>query len=182
MTKVIDDRSRQRDTVYMKMAHDISELSKDENTHIGCVIVANDGTPVSWGYNGAISGCNDILIPHSREVQSVSYRRVTKDGTECITLDLNKYPFMSHAEANAIYFADRNKLVGSTLYITAYPCKECAKAITRAGVDRVVITTPTTVDDASSIEKVNHESECIMAQKHIELTVDGYDIQLLPSE
>lgn len=172
----------ERDNVYMKMAHDISALSKDKNTHIGCMIVAADGTPVSWGYNGAIAGCNDLLIPHSREVQPVSYRRITKDGTEVITLDLNKYPFMSHAEANAIYFADRNKLVGSTLYVTAYPCGECAKAITRAGISRVVIKTPTSVDSASSIEEVNHESECIMAQKNITLTVDGYDIQLLPSE
>jgi dCMP deaminase len=168
----------ERDIVYMKMARDISNLSKDKNTHIGCMIVASDGTPVSWGYNGAIAGCNDVLIPHSREIEPVSYRRVTNNGTETITLDLNKYPFMSHAEANAIYFADRNKLIGSTLYVTAYPCIECAKAITRAGIKRVVIETPSIVDSTSSIEEVNYKSECIMAQKNITLTVDGNDIQL----
>lgn len=173
--------NKKRDSVYMKMAHDISELSKDQNTQIGCMIVAKDGTPVSWGYNGAIAGINDSLIPHSREVQSVSYKRVTEKGTEVISLELNKYPFMSHAEANALYFADREKLVGSTLYVTAYPCSECAKAIARAGISRVVIETPASVDDASSISEVNPESECIMAQKNIKLTVDGNGILLRAS-
>lgn len=89
---------------------------------------------------------------------------------------------MSHAEANAIYFADRNKLIGSTLYVTSYPCCECAKAITRAGISRVVIDTPTLIDNGSSIEEINYEGECIMAQKNITLTVNGKDIQLLLSE
>lgn len=171
-----------RDKVYMNMARDISDLSKDKNTHIGCVIVAKDKTPVSWGYNGAIAGWNDILIPHSRDVQPVSYKRVTEDGEETITVDLNKYPFMSHAEANAIYFADRDKLKGSTLYVTAYPCEECAKAIARAGIKRVVIDTPANIEGGSSIQEVNYTSECIMAQSKITLTVNGKDIQLLPAE
>lgn len=178
MTKKTDDIHR--DNVYMDMAVNASRLSKDEDTNIGCIIIANDKTPVSWGYNGAISGWNDILIPHSRENKSVLYKRIYDGNEEIIDVDINKYPFMSHAEANAIYFADREKLEGSTLYVTAYPCEECAKAIARAKIKRVVVRTPETIDSTSSIKPVNYVSECILAQSNITLTVDGKDIQLKP--
>ena len=59
---MITERQDQKDAVYSSMAREISKLSKDENTKIGAVIVAKDGTPISWGYNGTVSGFDDSGI------------------------------------------------------------------------------------------------------------------------
>jgi dCMP deaminase len=69
----------------------------------------------------------------------------------------NKYPFMSHAESNAIFYGDKTKLVGSTIYVTGFPCENCALQIARAKIARVVVTD--TINDANSNSKQVTRSE-----------------------
>ena len=75
ITPMMQECTRQllKDEVYLNMVKEVAKLSKDKNTHIGALIVAQDGTPVSWGYNGAVSGFNDAMIPHSREKETLTY-------------------------------------------------------------------------------------------------------------
>lgn len=176
---MINERQDQKDAVYSSMAREISKLSKDENTKIGAVIVAKDGTPISWGYNGTVSGFDDLLVPHSREVKTLQCA-ITDDNTSEVTthtFESNKYPFMSHAESNAIFYGDRSKLVGATIYVTGFPCENCALQIARAKIVRVVVTD--TINDANStVNKNNNNSMFILAQHNIRLTMGGKNYTL----
>jgi len=177
-----DQRRAQKDSVYMDMAEKISELSRDNNTKIGCMIVAEDGSPVSWGYNGTMAGINDSSIPHSREEKEVCYLKIDKnDLPKHHSVLTNKYPWMRHAERNAIKYAiDPSKLKGATLYVNAYPCEACAIEIADSGIKRVVVRTTTHIDANSSIRNDRSLSEAIMAQKHMQVSVDGIEYTLIP--
>ncbi len=104
------------DTYFMMIAEVVSLRSHDEETQIGCVIVSPDGRILSTGYNGFPPGFPDEDLPATRP---------------------EKYPYMVHAEINAIASAGRN-LRGSTMYCTLTPCKDCVKAVITAGIKRLV--------------------------------------------
>lgn len=177
---MINERQDQKDAVYSNMAREISKLSKDKNTQLGAVIVASDGTPVSWGYNGTVSGFNDSIVPHSRDTETLRYMVLDED-TSNITVyafESNKYPFMSHAESNAIFFGHKDKLIGSTIYVTGFPCETCALQIARAQIARVVVT-DTITDSNSTVNKDNHKSMFIFSQNNMKLTVEGKHYKLL---
>ena len=96
--------------------------SKDPNTQVGACIVGKDHRILSMGYNGFPNGCKDEDFPWARE------------GDDLET----KYPFVTHSELNAILNYRGGNLEGTTLYVSLFPCNECAKAIIQAGIRRVV--------------------------------------------
>lgn len=99
--------------------------SKDPSTQVGACIVSKDNRILSIGYNGAPNGFNDDQFPWNRE-------------GEC--RNDTKYPYVCHAELNAIlnYSGSRKDLVGSRIYVDLFPCNECAKVIIQAGISEVV--------------------------------------------
>ena len=111
--------------VYMAMAKLISKRSKDPNTQVGAVIVSKDDRILSAGYHGFPNGCSDDECPWAR---SAKHEYDTK------------YPYVVHAELNAIlnFRGDNKAFEGSTLYVTLFPCHECAKAIIQSGITRLV--------------------------------------------
>ena len=111
--------------VYMAMAKLISKRSKDPNTQVGAIIVSKDDRILSVGYNGLPNGCSDDEFPWARSAKC-----------EYDT----KYPYVVHAELNAIlnFRGDNKAFEGSTLYVTLFPCHECAKAIIQSGITRLV--------------------------------------------
>lgn len=111
--------------IYMAMAKLISKRSKDPNTQVGAVIVSKEDRILSVGYNGFPNRCSDDVFPWAREAES-----------EYDT----KYPYVVHAELNAIinFRGDNKALEGSTLYVTLFPCHECTKAIIQSGISRIV--------------------------------------------
>ena len=111
------------DEYFMGLAMFSAQRSKDPSTQVGACIVSKDNKIISVGYNGMPTGCIDELMPWSREGES--------------SLD-TKYPFVCHAELNAILNSNMGNLSGSTLYVTLYPCNECAKAIIQSGIKRIV--------------------------------------------
>lgn len=96
--------------------------SKDPNTQVGACIVGTDHRILSMGYNGFPNGLSDEDFPWDREGD---------------VLD-TKYPFVTHSELNAILNYRGGSLEGSTLYVSLFPCNECAKAIIQAGIRTVV--------------------------------------------
>ena len=114
-----------KSNVYMAMAKLISKRSKDPNTQVGAVIVSSDDRILSVGYNGFPNGCSDDEFPWARSAKR-----------EYDT----KYPYVVHAELNAIlnFRGDNKAFEGSTLYVTLFPCHECAKAIIQSGITRLV--------------------------------------------
>lgn len=111
------------DEYFMGIAMLSAERSKDNNTQVGACIVNRENKIVSVGYNGMPTGCSDDEMPWERSAES--------------PLD-TKYPFVCHAELNAILNCNIGNLSGCTLYVTLFPCNECAKAIIQSGIKRVV--------------------------------------------
>lgn len=107
--------------VFMDEATRISKKSNDPNTQVGCVIVKDDQI-VSTGYN-CLQDCLNIN----------EYPIDVRDGAYFST----KYPFMLHSEAMAIIDA-KSDLSQASMYVTLFPCHECAKLIIRAGIKEVV--------------------------------------------
>lgn len=106
---------------FMGLAHLSGLRSKDPNTQVGAVIVDENNRVVSIGYNGFPSGVSDDEFPWGRE-----------GGV----LD-TKYAFVVHAELNAILNSQRS-VRGCSLYVSLFPCNECAKAIIQAGIKRII--------------------------------------------
>lgn len=110
------------DEYFMGIALLSGERSKDPNTQVGACIVGADNRILSVGYNGFPNGCSDELFPWAR------------DGEELNT----KYPFVAHSELNAILNYRGGNLEGAKLYVSLFPCNECAKAIIQAGIKTVI--------------------------------------------
>ena len=108
------------DEYFMGVAKLAARRSKDPNTQVGACIVSQEDIIISTGYNGMPKGCSDDEFPWERE------------GEE------TKYPYVVHAELNAILNANGRDLRGSRLYVALFPCNECAKAIIQSGVKEVV--------------------------------------------
>jgi dCMP deaminase len=108
------------DEYFMGVAKLAARRSKDPSTQVGACIVSQDNIIISTGYNGMPKGCSDDEFPWDRE------------GAE------TKYPYVVHAELNAILNANGRDLRGSRVYVALFPCNECAKAIIQSGVKEVV--------------------------------------------
>ena len=167
------DREQLKHDTYLGIAKNISELSRDKNTQVGAVIVAGDGSSVSWGYNGTIPGFPDDEIPHSRELQELEY---IEDGV-VHAFSANKYPFMEHAEANAIDAGDPIKMRGSTIYVTHMPCSSCARKIAKHGIKTVCVADHSTAIN-SSVGADDDITKFIFNTADIHLYVGGKQIHL----
>ena len=108
------------DEYFMGVAMLAARRSKDPSTQVGACIVSQDNIIISTGYNGMPKGCSDDEYPWEREG------------------DVTKYPFVVHAELNAVLNANGRDLRGSKLYVALFPCNECAKAIIQSGVKEVL--------------------------------------------
>ena len=108
------------DEYFMGIAMLAAKRSKDPSTQVGACIVSQDNIIISIGYNGMPKGCSDDEFPWDR------------------TGEETKYPYVVHAELNAILNASGRDLRGSRLYVALFPCNECAKAIIQSGVKEVL--------------------------------------------
>lgn len=133
-----------KDKVFLNMATEISKLSKDEDTKVGAVIVDEDGKVVSMGYNGypsnfgVVNNKVDLDFPHSRKEQNLElindYSFIDIDKK----FKSNKHPYMVHSEINCILTtSDNNRLKNATIYVTHYPCSNCACMIAQSGIKTV---------------------------------------------
>ena len=109
------------DQYFMGVAKLSALRSKDPSTQVGACIVNSDLRIVGIGYNGMPSGAKDDEFPW---VNIGEY------------LD-TKYPYVVHAEANAILNATQS-LKGSSIYVTLFPCNECTKLIIQSGIKEIV--------------------------------------------
>ena len=110
------------DEYFMGIANLSGLRSKDPNTQVGACIVSDDNKILSMGYNGFPNGCSDDSFPWNREGDPLD----------------NKYFYTTHSELNAILNYRGGSLEGSKLYVSLFPCNECAKAIIQAGIKEVI--------------------------------------------
>lgn len=109
------------DQYFMGVAKLSALRSKDPSTQVGACIINSDRRIVGIGYNGLPKGCEDSDFPWGSQ----------GEFTE------TKYPYVVHAEANAILNATQN-LKGSSIYVTLFPCNECTKLIIQSGIREIV--------------------------------------------
>ena len=108
------------DEYFMGVAMLSAMRSQDPNTQVGACIVSEEHKILSMGYNGFPLGCSDDEFPWNREGED------------------NKYFYTTHSELNAILNYRGGSLEGATIYVTLFPCNECAKAIIQSGIREVV--------------------------------------------
>ena len=128
----------------MSVAFLSAQRSKDPNKQVGACIVGKDKLILGEGYNGFPRGCPDNALPWSK-------KSANDDPLE------TKYAYVCHAEMNAIMNKNSASVAGGSLFVTMYPCNECAKLVIQAGIKEVVYyegkisgtrETPTTPGDA----------------------------------
>ena len=119
------DRYLKWDDYFMSVAFLSAQRSKDPNKQVGAVIVGPDKVIMGVGYNGFPRGCSDSDLPWAK-------KSTNDDAME------TKYAYVCHAEMNAIMNKNSQSLHGATVYVTMYPCNECAKLIIQSGIKEVV--------------------------------------------
>lgn len=110
------------DEYFMSVAYLASMRSKDPNTQVGACIVDANNKILSMGYNGFPVGCSDDEFPWNRDGEPFD----------------SKYFYVTHSELNAILNYRGGSLEGAKLYVTLFPCNECAKACIQAGIKTIV--------------------------------------------
>lgn len=110
------------DEYFMGVALLSARRSKDPNTQVGACIVNEQNKIVGTGYNGLPIGCSDEDFPWE------------KNGDFLQT----KYPYVCHAELNAILNNIGMNLAGCRIYTALFPCNECTKAIIQSGIKEVI--------------------------------------------
>lgn len=108
---------------FMAIAQLSAKRSKDPSTQVGACVVNANKRIIGIGYNGFPIGCSDDELPWGREGDFLD----------------TKYPFVCHAEMNAITNAtNKPDLEGASMYVSLFPCNECAKLIVQVGISQVV--------------------------------------------
>ena len=110
------------DEYFMAAAKLAGMRSKDPNSQVGSCIVSEDHRILSIGYNGFPRGCSDETFPWAREGDDLD----------------KKYFYVVHSEMNAILNYSGTSLKGATLYVSLFPCNECAKAIIQSGIRTLI--------------------------------------------
>ena len=129
MEKVIDWKG-----YFMSLAHLSAMRSKDPNTKVGAVIVDDKNRIASIGYNGMPTGCSDYEFPWEREGDFLN----------------TKYAYVVHAELNAILNSSKS-VRDCTIYVSLFPCNECAKAIIQSGIKKIVYESDKYADSENTI-------------------------------
>ncbi|WP_418740243.1 deoxycytidylate deaminase [Enorma sp.] len=112
------------DEFFMRVALAASMRSKDPNTQVGACIADTNHRILSVGYNGTPSALTDDEFPWG----------VSDDPL------MDKHSYVVHAEANAVlnYRGSLKDMSGATVYVTLFPCNECAKILAQVGIGEVV--------------------------------------------
>lgn len=129
------------DEYFMGQALEVSMRSKDPSTQVGACIANDEHKQVSVGYNGLTIGMDDD------EFYWNSPGELTGD------IYTTKNPWVAHAEINAILNCKGARLEGTTIYVTLFPCYECAKSIIQVGIKKVIYLRMYSNDDSVQIAK-----------------------------
>ena len=154
------------DEYFMGVAMLAARRSKDPNTQVGACIVSQDNIIISTGYNGMPKGCSDDEFPWSRT------------GAENET----KYPYVVHAELNAILNANGRDLRNSRIYVALFPCNECAKAIIQSGIREIVYLSDKYKDTMGNFASKKMLDAAGVKYTRLQSRVGSITLDLIPEE
>ena len=143
------------DEFFMGIAKLSAGRSKDPSTQVGACIVSGDNRILSIGYNGAPNGFSDEQFPWGREGENLD----------------TKYPYVCHAELNAIlnYRGSKKDLESAKIYVDLFPCNECAKIIIQSGIKEVIYLSDKYANCENNIASRRLFDECGVTYKKIQL-------------
>lgn len=143
------------DEYFMAIAKLSAMRSKDPSTQVGACIVSNDNRILSIGYNGAPNGFDDNIFPWGREGENLN----------------TKYPYVCHAELNAIlnYRGSKKDLESAKIYVDLFPCNECAKIIIQSGIKEVIYLSDKYATSENNIASRRLFDECNVKYSKINL-------------
>jgi dCMP deaminase len=110
------------DDYFMAVALLSAQRSKDPNTQVGACVANSQNKIVGVGYNGFPWGCSDDDLPWARSGDLLD----------------TKYPYVCHAELNAVLNSISRDLRGCRIYVGLFPCNECTKVIIQAGIEEII--------------------------------------------
>ncbi len=152
------------DEYFMGIAMLASKRSKDPNTQVGACIVSQDNIIISTGYNGMPKGCSDDEYPWDRE------------GVD------TKYPYVVHAELNAVLNANGRDLRGSKIYVALFPCNECAKAIIQSGVKEIYYLSDKYSDSMSTLASKRMLDSAGVKYTQLRTKIEYLTLDFIPEE
>ena len=91
----------------------------------------------------------------------------TRDGKNLDT----KYPYVCHAELNAIlnYRGSKKDLEDARIYVDLFPCNECAKIIIQSGIKEVIYLSDKYANSENNIASRKLFDECGVQYNKIKL-------------
>lgn len=110
------------DDFFMGLALLAAQRSKDPNTQVGACIVDQNNRVISIGYNGFPNGCSDDDLSWDSHGDFLNI----------------KYSYVVHSEQNAIINSNKKDLKDCRMYVTLFPCNECAKNIIQCGIKSII--------------------------------------------
>jgi len=110
------------DEYFMSVALLSAQRSKDPNTQVGACVVNKQNKIVGVGYNGFPRGCSDDDLPWDRRGRFLE----------------TKYPYVCHAELNAVLNSVSPNLAACRIYVGLFPCNECTKVIIQTGIEEII--------------------------------------------
>ena len=145
------------DEYFMAIAKLSAMRSKDPSTQVGAGIVSDDNRILSIGYNGAPNGFDDDHFPWGRDGENLD----------------TKYPYVCHAEMNAIlnFRGNKKDLENAKIYVDLFPCNECAKIIIQSGIKHVIYLSDKYADSENNIASRRLMDEC--GVKYEKISLDG---------
>ena len=152
------------DEYFMGVALLAAKRSKDPNTQVGACIASRDNIIISTGYNGMPKGCSDDEFPWDR------------------TGEETKYPYVVHAELNAILNANGRDLRDSRIDVALFPFNECAKAIIQSGVKEVVYLSDKYKDTMGNLASKRMLTAAGVTFKKLQTNVTELNLCFIPEE
>lgn len=155
------------DEYFMGIAILSAKRSKDPSTQVGACIVNKKNRIVGTGYNGLPAGCSDDDFPWDKHGDFLE----------------TKYPYVCHAELNAILNNIGMDLAGCRIYTALFPCNECSKAIIQSGISEVVyLSDKYEATDAAKASKRMLENAGVLCRKvvtniqHLQISFEEKDV------
>ncbi len=135
------------DEYFMAVALLSAQRSKDPNTQVGACVANAQNKIVGVGYNGFPLGCSDDVLPWDRQGQFLD----------------TKYPYVCHAELNAVLNSLSTDLRDCRIYVGLFPCNECTKVIIQAGIGEIIYLS----DKYKDSDQVKASKRMLDLSKHI---------------
>ena len=154
------------DEYFMGVALLSAKRSKDPSTQVGACIVNKKNKIVGAGYNGLPIGCDDNDFPWGKQGNALQ----------------TKYPFVCHAELNAILNNIGMDLHGCRIYTALFPCNECSKAIIQSGISEVIYLSDKYATTDSAIASKMMLDKAGVTYRKVEPTIQKIELSFIEAD